>query len=130
MIQPAKNRNIPYFNAHSNERNDCAITNVKRRFTATVMLCPADLVSNGNISLGIVQPSGPHDHPKAKTNRQITITTKIENPFDSSSLFPNFTPRIMATTTCLLKRKVNNQQIWTVFHDFLWISVFFYSCLS
>ena len=54
------------------------MTKVNRRFTETVMLCPADLVSNGNISLGTVHPSGPHDHPKAITKRHITVTTNIE----------------------------------------------------
>jgi hypothetical protein len=51
---------------------------VKRRFTATVILCPADRTSNGNISLGTVHPNGPHDHPKARTNRESTTTTDIE----------------------------------------------------
>jgi len=73
---------------------------VNRRFTATVIPCPADRISNGNISLGTVHPSGPHDHPKATTNRHITTTTKIENPFDNSWSAPNFTPKIMATTIC------------------------------
>lgn len=98
VIHPAKKRKIPNLNAQRRERKDCPIMNVKRRFTATVMLCPADRVSSGNISLGTVHPSGPHDHPKATTNKQITTTTSIEKLFVSSWLFPNFSPRIKATT--------------------------------
>lgn len=64
--------------AQRRERKDWPITKVKKRFTATVILCPADLVSRGNISLGTVQPSGPHDHPKPATKRQITTTTRTE----------------------------------------------------
>lgn len=78
VTQPAKKRKSPYLRAHRRDRNDWAITNVKKRFTATVMPCPAERVSNGKISLGTVQPSGPHDHPNAATNRQITVTTRIE----------------------------------------------------
>ncbi|MCI01535.1 hypothetical protein A2U01_0022562, partial [Trifolium medium] len=78
VIQPAKNRKIPYLNEHRRERNACAIMKVNRRFTATVILCPADRTSNGNISLGTVHPRGPHDHPKARTNRESTTTTDIE----------------------------------------------------
>ncbi len=32
--------------------------------TKVVMLCPADLVFRGWISLGTSQPKGPHPHPK------------------------------------------------------------------
>lgn len=77
-IQPAKNRKIPNFKAQRRERKACAMIKVKRRFTATVMLCPAERVSSGNISLGTVHPRGPHDHPNAATKRQITTTTKTE----------------------------------------------------
>lgn len=78
VIHPAKNRKIPNLKEQRSERKAWAIMKVNRRFTATVMLCPADRISNGNTSLGTVQPSGPHDHPKARTNRQITTTTNIE----------------------------------------------------
>ena len=43
-------------------------------------------------------PKDPHDHPKAATNRQMTTTTKIENPLDSSLSLPNLRPRMTATT--------------------------------
>ena len=78
VIQPAKNRNIPNLSEQRRERKACAIMKVNKRFTATVMLCPADRISKGNISLGIVHPSGPQDHPNATTKRQITTTTNIE----------------------------------------------------
>ncbi|CAD5197855.1 unnamed protein product, partial [Musa acuminata subsp. malaccensis] len=78
VIQPAKKRKIPNLREQRRLRKDCAMAKVKKRFTETVMLCPADLVSSGNISLGTVQPSGPHDHPKAATKRQMTATTMME----------------------------------------------------
>ena len=64
----------------------------KRRFTATVMLCPADRVSSGNISLGTVRPSGHRHHPIAITKRQVTINTNTEWPFESLSLPLNLSP--------------------------------------
>lgn len=78
VIQAAKKRYRPNFKEQRRESKAWAIIKVNRRFTATVMLCPADRISNGYISLGIVHPSGPHDHPNAKTNRQIKTTTTIE----------------------------------------------------
>jgi hypothetical protein len=83
VIQPAKKRKMPNLKAQSSARNACAMAKVKSRFTATVMLCPADRVSSGKISLGTVHPSGPHDHPNASTKRQITTTTATEKLFDS-----------------------------------------------
>ncbi|KAI4380601.1 hypothetical protein MLD38_006774 [Melastoma candidum] len=100
VIHPAKKRKIPNLNAQRTARKDCPITNVKNRFTATVMLCPADLVSNGNISLGTVHPSGPHDHPNAKTKRHITVTTKMEKPLVRTWFSPNFNPKISETIHC------------------------------
>ena len=63
------------------DRKDCATIKVKNKLNATVMLWPADRVSNGNISLGTVQPSWPHDNTNAAINRQMTTsrsTTTIE----------------------------------------------------
>jgi len=50
-IQHEKNKKIPYLKIHKRDRKACAIPNVKRRFTDTVMACPAERVSNGKISL-------------------------------------------------------------------------------
>ncbi|GMP60285.1 hypothetical protein CsSME_00023214 [Camellia sinensis var. sinensis] len=100
VIQPAKNRKIPNLKAQRRERKDWPMAKVKRRLTATVMLCPADLVSSGNISLGTVHPSGPQDHPKAATKRQITTTTRIEKLLESPLSLLNLSPKIMATMTC------------------------------
>lgn len=97
VIQPAKKRKIPNFKAQRRGRKDWAIMKVKKRLTATVMLCPAERVSNGNISLGTVQPSGPQDHPKPATKRQMTTTTRTEKPFESSLSLPNLRPNIMVT---------------------------------
>src|SRR4051812_20334461 len=47
---------------HSMGRNACAMMKVHSMFMDTVMLCPADLISSGKISLGTSHPSGPHDH--------------------------------------------------------------------
>ncbi|KAK6783724.1 hypothetical protein RDI58_017178 [Solanum bulbocastanum] len=77
-IQPEKNRKIPNLITHKSERKDCAIANVKNKFTVTVILWPADLVSKGKISLGTVQPRGPHEYPNAATKRQMKTTTTIE----------------------------------------------------
>jgi len=101
VIHPEKKRKIPNLKAHRRNRKDWAMMKVNSRFTATVMLCPAERVSNGNISLGTVQPSGPHDHPKAATKRQMNATTKIENSFESFSSLPNLSPKTIATITCL-----------------------------
>jgi len=60
QIQPAKNRKIPYLNVYKRDRKTCAIANVKRRFTGTVIACPTERVSSGKISLGTVHPRGPH----------------------------------------------------------------------
>lgn len=99
-IHAAKKRKIPYLREQSRDKKDWAMAKVKSRFTATVMLCPADLVSSGNISLGTVQPSGPQDHPNAATNRHTTATTAMEKPFDSSPESGSFSPSSTATATC------------------------------
>ncbi|MFS8030054.1 hypothetical protein Hanom_Chr17g01529591 [Helianthus anomalus] len=67
--------------------------------TQTTILCPADLVSNGNNSLGTSQPNGPHDRPYAKTKIHIKITRKIPIPFGSSTPCPNLRARVIATAT-------------------------------
>ena len=55
---------------------------VSIRFIATVMLCPVDLTSTRNISLGIVQPRGPHDHPKERAKRQMRTITSMDKLLD------------------------------------------------
>lgn len=65
--QPVKNRKIPYLNWHSIARNACATTKVKSMFTETVILCSAEHVSRGKISLGTSQPKGLHDQANAET---------------------------------------------------------------
>ncbi|GJS95973.1 hypothetical protein Tco_0802941 [Tanacetum coccineum] len=62
------------------EINACAIMNVNTKLTHTVILCPADRVSRVNVSLGMSQPNGPHDHANAETKVQIMITTRIVRP--------------------------------------------------
>ena len=100
QIQPAKNRKIPYLKVHKRDKKACAIANVKRRFTETVMACPAERVSSGKISLAIVHRREHHDHPNAATNKQMVVTNNAEKPLDSCLSPPNFKPKIMPTATC------------------------------
>lgn len=97
VIHPAKKRKIPNLRAQRSGRKTCAMIKVKRRFTATVIPCPAERVSNGKISLGTVHPRGPHDHPNAATKRQKITTTNTAKLFGSSLLLPNLRPKIIAT---------------------------------
>ena len=53
---------------------------MKRKLTATVILCPADRISKGKISLGTNHPSGPHDHANPVTYIQIKIIIKVADP--------------------------------------------------
>lgn len=62
-----KNKKIKYLRWHNMVRNTCAMTKVTNMFTDTLMLCPADLISSGKISLGTNHPNGPHDHAKPET---------------------------------------------------------------
>ena len=64
---PAKKRKMPYSKWHRMVKNACAMTKVKIKLVATVILWPADRVSRGKISLGTNHPRGPHDHAKAAT---------------------------------------------------------------
>ena len=100
QIQHVKNKKIPYLKEHNRAKNPCAIEHVKRRFTKTVMACPAERVSSGKISLGTVHPRGPQDHPNAATNKQIAATNNAEKPLDSPLSPSNFRPKIIPTANC------------------------------
>jgi hypothetical protein len=104
QIQHVNNRNILCSKKHKRDKKPCAIANVKRRFTNTVMACPAERVSSGKISLGTVHPRGPHDHPNAATNKQMAATNNAEKPLDSTLSPPNFNPKIMPTANCKKRR--------------------------
>ncbi|KAH0467391.1 hypothetical protein IEQ34_004629 [Dendrobium chrysotoxum] len=99
--QPEKKAKMPYFMWQSMERKACAMTKVKSRLVQTVTLCPADLVSSGNVSLGISQPSGPQDHAKAETKMQTINTTSTAQPLARPSEW-SFTlnPSTTEITTC------------------------------
>ena len=76
---------------------------VNNMLTATVILCPADRISSGNISLGTSHPNGPHDHAKAETNKQIHATTIPAYHFGNSITspdVPNLDPIKTASATC------------------------------
>ncbi|KAK2371790.1 sugar transport protein [Trifolium repens] len=75
--QLEKKMKMPNLKWHNMDRNACAMTNVKSKLTQTVTLCPAERVSNGNVSLGISHPRGPQDQAKAETKVQTMITTNI-----------------------------------------------------
>ena len=53
---------------------------MNKKPTATVILCPADQISNGKISLGTNHPSGPHDHANPAAYTQIKIIIKLAYP--------------------------------------------------
>ena len=88
------------FKVHKRDRKLCAIANVKRRFTDTVMACPTEWVFSGKFSLGTVHPRGPHDHPNAATNKQMAATNNAEKPLESTLSPPNFRPKIIPTANC------------------------------
>ncbi|KVI11579.1 hypothetical protein Ccrd_010009 [Cynara cardunculus var. scolymus] len=99
-IKPPNSKKMPYLRWQSDTRKHCATKAVKNMLTQTTILCPADLVSNGNISLGTSHPSGPHDLPYPRTKRLITTTRKMPIPFGSSSPCPNFRASVTATAIC------------------------------
>ena len=59
---------------------------VKIMFMLTAQKKPAVLVSNGNISLGINHPKGPHDHAKPDTKKHIKNSTRYEYFFGKTSV--------------------------------------------
>ena len=102
--QPAKKKKIPYLKWQSIDRNACATPKVKRRFTHTVTLCPADLVSRGNVSLGINHPRGPHDHAKADTKMHTINTTTMAVALESCWPSCNPVAKRIPITTCNSKQ--------------------------
>ena len=48
-------------------RKTSATRKVNNMLTETAILCAADRISSGKISLGTNHPRGPHDHAKAAT---------------------------------------------------------------
>ena len=65
--KPAKNKKRPNFMWQSMLRKNWPMTKVKNMLTETLMACPADLISRGQISLGTSHPSGPQDQANAAT---------------------------------------------------------------
>merc|ERR1712232_825333 len=72
---------------------------VKNMVTDTLMACPADRISKGQISLGTNHPSGPHDHANAATYPQIRNNTRLASWLVRvpTPLTPNFSPIISPT---------------------------------
>uniref|UniRef100_A0A0A9HB98 GSVIVT00019956001, HT5 n=1 Tax=Arundo donax TaxID=35708 RepID=A0A0A9HB98_ARUDO len=92
---------MAYLRWQSMERNACAMTKVKSRFTHTVTLCPADLVSSGNVSLGMSHPSGPQDQAKEETKVHTMTTTMMAQPCPRLSEWSvTLMPRTTAMATC------------------------------
>lgn len=101
------NKNIPYFIWHNIGREDIAITKVKRKFTKTVTLCPADRVPKGKISGGMAHPSGPHDQAKEETKVHTITTTKMARPLDRSA------GRSLALVASMTAMSSWESNIWT-----------------
>lgn len=98
----AKNMNRPYLKRQSKGRKISAMKKVKSMLTETVMLCPADRISKGKISLGTSQPSGPHEYANAFTNTHMKKTTRIAYHNGRGPGFPvvpNFRAIATAMTT-------------------------------
>ena len=86
-------------------RKHCAIMKVNIMLNITVIAVPAERVSSGNISLGINQPSGPHDHANAATYVHIRNTTKFAPPLVNcpSPVVPYVLAMKNAVNTCNMK---------------------------
>jgi hypothetical protein len=65
--KPAKNKKRPNFKWQSMVRKNWPMKKVKNMLTETLMACPADLISRGQISLGTNHPNGPQDQANAAT---------------------------------------------------------------
>lgn len=104
-IQPTKKKKIPACMLHSIDKKACAIKNVKNMLQHTANANPEVLVSTGKVSLGISQPSGPHDHANPITKAHTQITTIIASALSSDpSGFKSFN-RITPMIPCLEKKK-------------------------
>ncbi|KAM1247917.1 hypothetical protein TB2_043925 [Malus domestica] len=70
-------------------------------FTETLMACPTDRISRGQISLGTNYPNAPQDHANAATYAQIENKIRLASVFvkDPTPLSPNFMPIITPTAT-------------------------------
>lgn len=75
--------------------------------TQTTILCAADLISNGNSSLGTNHPRGPQDLPYANTNKKITITSNALIPFESSFPCPNSNAKTTPVIICKSIKQFN-----------------------
>ncbi|KAH9611474.1 hypothetical protein KSS87_003323 [Heliosperma pusillum] len=60
------------------ERKACVIWKVNNMFEVTEKANPADLVSTGNISLGMSHPSGPHYQAKDMTKVHEHLNTCLK----------------------------------------------------
>lgn len=81
--------------------------NVNNMFTETLILCAAERISSGNISLGTNQPNGPHDQANPATYMHMNSTTTIAyhlGKSPGSPLTPNFTAMKIATRVCTKKK--------------------------
>jgi len=76
---------------------------MKNMLELTVKVNPVVLVSMGNVSLGINQWSGHHDHAKFATNRQTNTTTAADVPASMLLVVSSFSVRSASITTCIEK---------------------------
>ena len=106
ITHPPKKKKIPDLKWQSMGRKVWAVIKMKRKLTATVILCPADRISNGKISLGTNHASGPHDHAKPDTYMQIKIIIKVAYPL----LIPPWSPSWAAISPPII---ICERNIWT-----------------
>ena len=95
------------------------MTKVNNMLTETLMACPAERISRGQISLGTNHPNGPQDHAKAATYVQIKNNIKLASNLDKvpSPVTPNFRPIMMPTAIYIWNKHIcmqikNNKKIY------------------
>ena len=100
----ANRRKIVDFIAQSVERKACAIKKVNNKFTDTTTLRPADLSSNGNVSLGISHPIQPHEYANAITNTHIIITVMMPDTSGRPPVSWSPIPSKIPITACEIEK--------------------------
>jgi len=66
QIKNVNNRKVPYSKQHKRDKKPCAVEHIY----------------SGKISLGMVHPRGPHDHPNASRNKQMVATNNAKKLFN------------------------------------------------
>lgn len=109
QTQQAKKMNKPNLNVHSICMKISAMKNVKIMLTATLILCAADRISSGKISLGTNQPRGPHDQANPATYTLIALTRIVAYHLGNTPGFPSV-PNLSAIATDTITYKMYTQK--------------------